>query len=470
MPFLAPQQDSYAILRIPKNRVGGKNWRMKTTILEIIPCFNANVRNPIIHAPSRSPFLIALLVMCFALSPVAQAVCPAPDGCYPNFTTAEGCNALQNLVGGAGNTGLGWYSLFSTVEGSFNTGVGGGALVLNTADSNTAVGAAALLLNTTGSSNTAVGTDALVFNEDGNNNTAVGTFALFNNVTGVENTAVGSSALPNSTASDNTAVGLFALLNNVGGSSNTAIGAAALRDNVSGSDNEALGRGALRFSTGSDNIAIGREAGANMTTADNVISIGSPGDGSAFATSDRCFIGNIRGVTVGNGDGINVIVDSDGQLGTSNSSRRFKKDIKPMDQTSEAILALKPVTFHYKNQDTKKAENTPQFGLIAEEVAEVNPDLVVRDADGEPFTVRYDAVNAMLLNEFLKEHKKVEEQQNNITQLNTKMANQAAIIAQQQKGMEVLTAQLKEQAVQIEKVNAQLEMSKPTTKVVVNKP
>jgi uncharacterized coiled-coil protein SlyX len=171
----------------------------------------------------------------------------------------------------------------------------------------------------------------------------------------------------------------------------------------------------------------------------------------AFDASDRCFIGTIREVQVGNVDGINVIVDSDGKLGMTNSSLRFEKDIKPMDQTSEAILALKPVTFHYKNQYTKKAENTPQFGLIVEDVAEVNPDLVVRDADGKPFTVRYDAVNAMLLNEFLKEHKKVEEQQTNITQLNSKMANQAAIIAEQQKGMEALTAQLKEQAAQSKK-------------------
>jgi hypothetical protein len=161
-----------------------------------------------------------------------------------------------------------------------------------------------------------------------------------------------------------------------------------------------------------------------------------------------------------------VLIDSAGQLGTMNSSRRFKKDIKPMDQTSEAILTLKPVTFHYKNQDTKKAENTPQFGLIAEEMAEVNPDLVVRDADGKPFTVRYEAVNAMLLNEFLKAHKKVEEQETNITQLTSKMANQAAIIAQQQKGMEALMAQLKEQAAQIQKVSAQLEVSKPAPQVV----
>jgi hypothetical protein len=129
------------------------------------------------------------------------------------------------------------------------------------------------------------------------------------------------------------------MLSNVDGSSNTAIGAAALRANISGSNNQAFGRGALRFCTGSNNIAIGREAG-------DVISIGSPGDSSDPTPSDRCFIGNIRGVTVGNGDGINVIVDSDGQLGTTNSSRRFKKDVKPMDQTSEAILALKPVTFH----------------------------------------------------------------------------------------------------------------------------
>ncbi len=206
----------------------------------------------------------------------------------------------------------------------------------------------------------------------------------------------------------------------------------------------------------------------NMTTADNVISIGSPGDSTGFGASDRCFIGNIRGVQLGNADGVTVMIDSDGQLGTIQSSRRFKKDIKPMDQTSEAVLALTPVTFHYKNQDTKRADNTPQFGLTAEDVAEVNPDLVVCDADGKPFTVRYDAVNAMLLNEFLKEHKKVEEQQINISLLNSKVANQAAIIAQQQKGMEVLTAQLKEQSAQIQKVSAQLELNRGAARAVLN--
>jgi hypothetical protein len=189
-----------------------------------------------------------------------------------------------------------------------------------------------------------------------------------------------------------------------------------------------------------------------MTTADNVISIGSPRDGSAFATGNRCFIGNIRGVTVGNGDGIAVIVDSDGQLGTTNSSRRFKEDIKLMDQTSEAILALKPVTFHYKSQDTKKAEKTPHFGLIAEDVAEVNPDLVVHDADGKPFTVRYDAVNAMLLNEFLKEHRAFAEEQRKVRQLEATVAD--------------LTAAVKEQAAQIQKVNAQIETVIPAPRLV----
>jgi uncharacterized coiled-coil protein SlyX len=442
---------------------------MKKILLDTLKSSRASLRNSTNYARSPHGFvLIPFILVCFALCQQAQSgidtpkqsaadtpeqVLSAPDtpdpGPLPISNTADGLSALASLTTGIYNSAFGIYSLLSLTDGNFCTGVGAGALLSNTASENTAVGAGALLSNTTGGSNT-----------------ATGAFALFNS-TGVENTAVGRDALlNNTTANDNTAVGLLALLNNVDGTSNTGVGAAALRDNISGSNNQAFGRGALRFATGSNNIGIGREAGINMTTADNVISIGSPGDGTAFTTSDRCFIGNIRGVVVGNLDGINVIVDSDGQLGTSNSSRRFKKDIKPMERTSEAILALKPVTFHYKHADTKKAEGTPQFGLIAEDVAEVNPDLVVLDGDGEPLTVRYDAVNAMLLNEFLKEHKKVEEQQTNITQLNSKMAEQAAIIAQQQKGMEVLTAQLKEQAAQIQKVSAQLEVSKPAAQVV----
>jgi len=462
-------------------------------ILKTLLSSNANVRNFIRHAIlRRGSFLIPFILVCFTFLSAAQAAPgeppaaprapqeapmgpelpePAPAAplvALPGFNTADGEQALFSLTTGSGNSAFGWRALFSNTTGNFNTGLGGGALVLNNGDSNTAVGAAALLLNTTGTNNTAVGTDALVFNDTGGNNTAVGAFALFDHVTGSENTALGGSALSNNTGTvDNTAVGFFALLNNLGGSSNTAVGAAALRDNVSGINNQAFGRGALRNSTGSNNIAIGREAGDAITTTNDHIVIGLPGENGP---SGRCYIGRIRGVTVANADGINVIIDSDGQLGTSNSSRRFKKDIKPMDQASEAILRLKPVMFHFKNMDTKEAENRPQFGLIAEDVAEVNPALVVHDKDGQPLSVRYDAVNAMLLNEFLKEHKKDEEQQADITRLNSDMANQAAIISQQQKGIEVLTAQLKEQATQIQKVNAQLEMRKPAAKMVINKP
>ena len=243
-----------------------------------------------------------------------------------------------------------------------------------------------------------------------------------------------------------------------------AVGRRALEFATSGSNNVVIGwRAGDGLTTGDDNTFIGDQAGRNETTVSNVLCIQSPGDTTAPTAANRTFIGNIRGAFCGNGDGIPVIVDSDGQLGTANaSSRRFKKDIQPMDQASEAILKLKPVTFHYKNLDTKKAGETPQFGLIAEEVAEVNPDLIMRDQDGKVTYVRYDAVDVMLLNEFLKEHKKVEEQQASIADLKS-------TVALQQKEMQVFTAQLKEQAAQIQKVSAQLEASKPAPKVVANR-
>jgi hypothetical protein len=347
-----------------------------------------------------------------------------------------------------------------------NTAIGAGTLLFNTGDNNTATGALALLNNTTGFKNTASGAFALSSNTTASFNTAIGHEALQQNTTGFNNTATGESALQsNVDGYQNTATGTNALAGNVTGNDNTAIGQRTLAFNTTGDDNTvvgeeagliitgsgntAVGKDALsNTTTGSGNIGIGLDAGVNMTTANNVISIGSPGDGTAFGISDRCFIGNIRGASVGNNDGVNVIIDSDGQLGTVNSSRRFKKDIKPMGQTSETILVLKPVTFHYKDGDTKKAEGTPQFGLIAEDVAEVNPDLVVRGADGEPLSVRYDQVNAMLLNEFLKEHRKNEEQE--------------ATIARQQKQIEALTAGL-------QKVSAQLELSKPAPQTVLNR-
>jgi uncharacterized coiled-coil protein SlyX len=414
---------------------------------------------------------ILIGIVCIGLMATAQAVSPPPPGGYPNFTTAAGDHALQALTLGFGNTAIGTFSLFSVTTGSFNTAVGAGALDLNTADSNTATGAAALLLNTTGTQNTAHGTAALEFNTSGNNNTANGVFALLNNTEGNENTANGTSALINNTTGDsNTAVGLAALDQNSSGVANTAVGSRSLFSSTGGF-NTAIGANALNSLTSGDgNIGLGAGAGVSITTANNVICIGTVGAN----VDNSCFIAHIRGVTTDVSNAIPVLIDSAGQLGTMSSSKRFKKDIKPMGDGSEAILALKPVTFQYN----KDKAATPQFGLIAEEVAEVNSDLVVRDDTGQIYSVRYDAVNAMLLNEFLKEHRKVEDQEASITQLKSRVAKQEATIARQQRGMDAVTARLDEQAAQLQNVSGQLaaaspsrggvEASKPASQLVNN--
>jgi len=341
--------------------------------------------NPRIDLKKTNPLFMITLLLTFGLRPFAKGVVPSPDGGYPNFTTAEGQNALFTLTSGAANTAVGWFSLKSVTTGSFNTGVGAGTLLLNTGDANTATGTAALLFNTTGINNTAVGAAALSNNTTGEGNTANGAFALLSNTEGLVNTASGAAALSsNITGSNNTAYGEEALENR-NNDHNTAVGSSALRSNT----------------TGSVNTALGSFAGINVTTADHVICIGINGEN----VSNSCFIGNIREVTTAQPNAIPVLIDSAGQLGTTSSSRRFKKEIQPMDKASESLLALKPVTFHYKSDNT----STPQFGLIAEEVADINPGLVVRDEKGEIYTVRYDAVNAMLLNEFLKEHREVQE-------------------------------------------------------------
>ena len=408
---------------------------------------------------NRSPLcaflLISLALDWFAVSPMAWAVNPTPDGCYPNFTTAEGCNSLQSLTTGVGNTAVGWYSLFGTTTSNYNTAVGAGALDLNTADSNTAVGTAALLLNTMGTLNTAVGTGALEFNGGlGSYNTAIGANALFNNAgsgpgfaTGSYNTAIGESALfSNLYGSNNTALGVNALFNNVGAGFPTFLG----------SENTAVGNGALSSNTiGILNTAIGFDAGTNITDANNVICIGSNVAGTNV--DGTTYIAGIFGVTTQLA-ATPVVIDSNGQLGTVSSSRRFKKEVKPMDQTSEAILSLKPVTFQYKADKT----GTPQFGLVAEEVAEVNPNLVVRGKDGEIYTVRYEAVNAMLLNEFLKEHKKVEQLQATVAQQQKDF--QAAIAALKQ----TVTAQLDQEAAEIQKLTTRLELNKPLLQTTAN--
>ena len=306
---------------------------------------------------NRITILLAVLpvLACFTLLPGARAVNPAPDGCYPGFTTAEGCDALHSLTTGAGNTGLGWRALFADSRGNFNTGVGAGALVLNNADSNTAVGAAALLLNTSGTQNTAVGTDALVFNDSGSANTATGYFALMNNTTGGSNTALGWEALQSSV-------------------------------------------------TTSDHVALGSMAGSGITSVDNNIIIGHhSGVHSRFGQeSNVCYIGNIYGANVDDSGGIArmVLVDPDGRLGTvpvavgGNPGKSSPKGIQP-----QAI------------PDTAK--------------------------------------QAML---------------------NLKVQDLRATVTQQQQQIETLTTQLKENAAQIQKANAQLEMDKPAAKVVVNKP
>jgi hypothetical protein len=424
---------------------------------------------------------ILIGIVCLGLLPNTQALSPAPDGGYPGANTAEGQNALFSLTTGGFNTGVGFLSLRSNTTTGFNTGIGAGTLLANTADGNTATGAGALLSNTTGASNTANGAFALfsnttnggstatgyqaLFYNTGFGNTADGYQALYSNTTGHENAANGGQALfsntegsfntangiqalfSNSIGDSNTANGYQALSGNTTGTFNTANGYRALFHNTTGSNNNAVGYLALfGNSTGSLNAALGINAGGNVTTANSVIAIGTPGAN----VSNSCFIGNIRGVTTVNADAIPVMIDSASQLGTYSSSRRFKKEIKPMDKASQAILALKPVTFHYKTDNT----GTPQFGLIAEEVAEVNPNLVVRDKDGEIYTVRYEAVNAMLLNEFLKEHRKVQEQEK--------------IIGELKSGMTSLAATVKKQAAQIQKVSDQLNVSKTAPQIVLN--
>jgi hypothetical protein len=422
----------------------------------------------------RHGCLLLLLAFVFAwLAPVpaARSVVPPPDGGYPNFNTAEGVNALFSLTTGSANTAVGFFSLFSNTTGSFNTAAGAGALDFNTADNNTAIGAAALLLNTTGNNNTATGVAALSSNDTGRQNTADGAFALSNNTIGIFNTAIGDQALTlNTTGAGNTANGTAALAVNATGGDNTALGHAALTNNSTGSNNTATGARALQFNTGSSNTALGFTAGSNVNTANNVICIGSSGAN----VSSSCFIGHIRGVTTAQNNAVPVLIDSVGQLGTASSSRRFKKEITPMDKASEAIFGLKPVTFHYKSDDT----NTSCFGLIAEEVAQVNPDLVVRDDKGEIYTVRYDAVNAMLLNEFLKEHRRVQEQERTIAQqrqdFDAAIARQRkeleAAITDLNKGIKTVTIRLNEQAAQIQRVNAQRGIDNPVTRMALGNP
>src|SRR5262249_3503668 len=334
-------------------------------------------------------------------------------------------------------------------QGSENSAFGNGALFGNTTGyANSAFGSGAMDLNNSGSFNTAAGFHAMGANfamgdgaiATGDNNTALGALALSSNIEGADNTAVGESAL----------------LNNAGGENNTAGGGGALANNTSGFSDSAVGVQALpNCSTGSGNIGIGQDAGFNVTTASNVICIGTTIGGDNIDNS--CYIANIYSniqPVIGT-DPDYVTISSSGRLGRSNfngSSRRFKHDIHPMDKASEVLFALKPVSFRY-NKEYDPTER-PSFGLIAEDVAGVAPDLVGRNKKGEPESVRYEQINAMLLNEFLKEHRKVQEQSATIAELKTEIATVTAIV--------------KKQAAQIQKVSAQVNTNKPHQALVRN--
>ena len=398
---------------------------------------NPLMDNSVSRSPlRRPPLFFPVLFVCFALSPRAQALVPPPDGGYPGANTAEGSQALFSLSSFAressGNTALGYQALYSDTIGSRNTATGSEALRSNNADANTATGYQALFSNTTGVLNTAIGTLALRSN--------IGGSALLE---GNANTAIGASALQfNKTGGFNTATGYSSLLRNTTGGSNTAIGGDALQNNESGSSN----------------IALGVFAGSNLTAGDNNIDIGNSGVAGdsdtikigTVLTQTKTFVAGISGTAV---TGEAVAVNASGQLGVVPSSQRFKDAVKPMDKASEAIHAF---TFRYKKELDPDA--LPQFGLVAEDVEKVNPDLVARDAEGKVYTVRYEAVNAMLLNEFLKEHRKVEQLE--------------VSVAQQQKGFESKLAEQREQikalTAGLQKMSAQFESSKPRVQFVGN--
>jgi len=445
---------------------------------------------------------ILLTLACLALSPMARAQLPspAPDGGYPGLNTAEGDFALFSVevATGISNTAIGYSALILDTTGSANTALGAGALSNNNGDDNTATGVNALANNTSGSANTANGVNALFVNTDGSNNTATGFNALYsnngenntatgaqalysnesgdantatgvdallNNTSGSSNTATGASALlsnqsgnsntasgtnalwRNITGDFNTATGVAALSRNTGGTDNTATGLSALASNETGSFNTATGSGALSSNTGNNNTALGSFAGSNLTAGSFNIDIGNQGVAGESGTirignvQTRTFVAGISGAGV---SGMAVKVNASGQIGTAPSSARFKQNIKIMGDKSDALYALRPVTFRYRPEIDP--EGMQQFGLVAEEVEKVDRDLVVRDAGGKPYTVRYEAVNAMLLNEFLKEHREFLKEHRKVEQLE-------ATVAQQQKQIKALASGL-------QKVSAQIELSK----------
>jgi hypothetical protein len=456
--FGTGQQDSYAFRRISENRERGEDRRIiKTIVLE-----TNNERKIKLMKTRLKIFTTVLSVLaCCAFLPTMQAQLPPeipgnPDGCYPAFTTAEGCNALHQLFGGIGNTAVGWYANFLAGDASFNTSVGAGTLALDSgigSGANTAVGTAAMILNLSGDNNTAVGVNALVFNSVASHNTAVGSFAMYNNdssgagsavfntavgdgaleanIDGGGNTAVGIGSLANNTVSLNTAVGVDALFSNFDGTGNTGVGSLALAANVSGLENVAVGFGAAASTTGGFSVAVGFNAlnaatgGQNTAVGDNALVGVTSG---VLNTS----LGDLAGSLYTGAESANVCIGAfvGGVAGESNTVR-IADNLPTGVGLSQCFIG--GILSHF----------TPlAFG---------NPLVTI-----DPVTQQLGWTMDFSANKVAEQQKKIEEQQASISQLKSEM--------------QTMVAQLKEQAEQIQKVSAQLEVSKPAPQVVTNKP
>jgi hypothetical protein len=370
--------------------------------------------------PAKAYSVFFCLVFALATQALAQQP-PDPVASDSMANTAMGTDALLHVnldESGCHNTATGEDALYSDTSGSYNT----------------ATGFSSLFSNTTGNNNTAFGFQSLYFNTTGIDNAANGYQALYKNTTGTFNTASGSGALyTNSTADYNTASGYEALYSSNGGS-NTATGYQALYANTSGGNNTATGLHALANNiNGSSNVAVGWHAGYNLTTGSNNIDISNVGVTAESAairigtagTQSKAFIAGIYGVSV---SGSAVVVNSSGQLGVVVSSERFKTDIAPIGPDSAKLEALRPVKFHLKTDPN----GAVQYGLIAEEVAKVYPELVIRDENGRIDGVRYDELAPMLLNEMQEQRKVVA----------ARAASQDAKIAQLQEQLSGIQAAL----------------------------
>jgi Chaperone of endosialidase len=346
-----------------------------------------------------------------------------------DYNTASGVGALWSNTTGVSNTAVGFETLYFNSTGSYNTAVGVESLLINASGNfNTAIGVGALGGNTMGSQNTASGLQALFNNTSGSGNTANGFKALFTNGIGSENTATGNGALfSNSTGTDNVADGVNALFNNTTGSQNTASGAGALNVNSTGLNNTAIGFGALSLSNGNKNVGIGYRAGANLQNGSNNIYVGHPGVGDESKTmrlgmaQTSTFIAGVASTNVG---GATVVIDANGQLGVQFSSARYKRDVEAMGNRSAGVFQLRPVTFAYRDD----APGTVQYGLIAEEVAALYPELVTRTPTGEVQTVRYQALIPMLLNELQRQQQALQQEAAEVATLRKELAELRSLV------------------------------------------